>query len=361
MVPGPVDPKPEGWPPPPEGWPTSQPTGGEWAPPQMPAWGYPQAPSGQPSWPPPPPPPPEVRDYLRFWRSRKVPWWKPLIAIVVGGIGFVIVAMIVTAVGVAVDASQNEEGILGVIEQLSRGEVSKILFVANSIALGLMVPLAFLLQRIVGQRPGALSAVTGRLRWGWLWICLGVSLAALVLYMALAIVVDGWASFELSSQPDWLWLLIAIIVITPFQSAGEEYLIRGVLNRAVASWIPNPRAGVIVAAIVSSIVFALMHAAADPWLNLTYFSMGLLFSYLVWRTGGLEAAIAMHTANNLVGLGMLPFQEWGGIFDRSAGVAGPEVLLQLFFLGGAALLIVFLTRKRQLTREATLAPIGGTS
>ena len=46
-----------------------------------------------------------------------------------------------------------------------------------------------------------------------------------------------------------------------------------------------------------------MHGVGDDQgllLFLDRFAFGLLASYLTWRTGGLEAAIAAHTANNVV-------------------------------------------------------------
>lgn len=233
------------------------------------------------------------------------------------------------------------------------GELSRPLFIANSVALGLLVPFAFLLQFILGQRPGFLSSVVGRIRWGWLMTCFGISVVAVFGFFGIGVILEGPEAYELSLQPGWLVLLVLIIVVTPFQAAGEEYAFRGILLRGVAALIPHRRVALVVGAVVSSALFALVHGAADPWLNLTYFLMGLMFCHLTWRTGGLEAAIAMHAANNLIALGIVPFQEWGGLFDRSDGTGGPIVLVQLVFLGVATVVIDVLARRRGLTRTWT--------
>ena len=49
-------------------------------------------------------------------------------------------------------------------------------------------------------------------------------------------------------------------------------------------------------------LFALAHGAQDAWLFGDRFAFALVASWLAWRTGGLEAPIALHVANNLVSL-----------------------------------------------------------
>ena len=57
------------------------------------------------------------------------------------------------------------------------------------------------------------------------------------------------------------------------------------------------------AALVTATLFALAHGAQDPWLFADRLLFGVVASWLAWRTGGLEAPIALHAANNLVSLG----------------------------------------------------------
>ena len=152
-------------------------------------------------------------------------------------------------------------------------------------------------------------------------------------------------------------MLIAVLLITPFQAAGEEALIRGVLNRGSASLIPGRLLGSVVGGVLSSLVFMLLHGAGDIWLNITYFGMGMLFSYLTWRTGGLEAAVAMHAANNLLALAFLPFQDIDEVLNRASGSSSPTVLLQLVVLSITAAIIVRMARKQSLDRSSAPAAV----
>lgn len=146
-------------------------------------------------------------------------------------------------------------------------------------------------------------------------------------------------------------LLVGILLTTPLQAAGEEYAMRGLLPRVFGAWISHRGVSLVVGVLVSSVIFMLVHGAADPWLNLLYFSIAVIFSYLTWRTGGLEAAIALHIVNNLLSLLPVPWMGLEGIFDRSAGVAGPEVLFNLAAMIAAAAVIDRMARRRGLPRE----------
>ena len=93
-----------------------------------------------------------------------------------------------------------------------------------------------------------------------------------------------------------------ILLTTPLQSAGEEVGFRGYLTQAVASWSRRPLVGTVVAAAVTSVLFALAHGVQDPALFLDRLAFGVTASWLAWRTGGLEAPVALHVVNNLVAL-----------------------------------------------------------
>jgi hypothetical protein len=95
-------------------------------------------------------------------------------------------------------------------------------------------------------------------------------------------------------------LLLVVLLTTPLQAAGEEYLFRGWLSQAIGSLFPRAVVGAVVAALLSATVFAFAHGQQDPWLFADRFAFGLVASWLVWRTGGLEAAIAVHAVNNVV-------------------------------------------------------------
>lgn len=287
--------------------------------------------------------------YPSFWRAPGIRAWRPILAIILGAVGFLASTTVVIVLALFLESFITGTDAVDLGQTLAGGGITPILFLANSASLALLVPLSFLLSRLVGQTGGWISSVVGRVRWGWLMRCFVISLVAVGALIVVSVLL-GWESLELVAQPGWWWLLIGIIVITPFQAAGEEYLIRGVLFRGVASLIPARVVGAVTGAVVSSAVFMLLHGAGDLWLNITYFSMGLLFSYLTWRTGGLEAAVAMHAANNLVAMMILPFQDLSDVFNRAEGVGDWTVLLQLVVLGAAAAVIVAMARRYSITR-----------
>ncbi len=55
-----------------------------------------------------------------------------------------------------------------------------------------------------------------------------------------------------------------------------------------------------VAALASASLFALAHGSQNSWLFADRFMFALVASWLVWRTGGLEASIALHAVYNLL-------------------------------------------------------------
>lgn len=236
------------------------------------------------------------------------------------------------------------------VTDAAEGALGPEMVAANSIGLGLLVPACLLIAWISGQRPGFLHSVVGKFRWGWSLVCLGLSLAAVLIAfgMQLLISTEATTGTELQVYPHSWALLVVLMLATPFQAAGEEYLIRGVGFRGVASLIPSRPAGLVIGALATSLVFMVIHGAGDPWLNLMYFLMGLLFCYLTWRTGGIEAAVMMHIGNNMVGMALIPFMDLEEAFDRSAGVADPLVLVQLLMLTVAAVVIEVLARRRKL-------------
>lgn len=330
----------------PGAWPPPQSSASQWGPPQ---WAPPAPPSELPAGPPSPYPQHPVA-YPQFWRSAGVAVWRPVVVLLLGAVAFFGIATVVTIVALVVEAPTHPGGLEGLLTDLTLGRVTPGIVLANSIAIALVLPACFAIAALVRQRPGYLSSVTGRFRWGFFWRAIGVAGAFMAIYVGASILIEGVAAQELQVHPYTWWLLIGLMLVTPFQAAGEEYLVRGLLFRVIGSWCSAPLAALIVGGLLNSLVFMLMHGAGDMWLNLIYFGLGLMLSYLTWRTGGLEAAAAIHIANNMFGMAILAFQDVGGAFDRGAGAGGPAVLWQLLTLGAAVAVIELIARRRRLVR-----------
>ena len=95
-------------------------------------------------------------------------------------------------------------------------------------------------------------------------------------------------------------LLRGMLLTTPLPAAAEEYFFRGYLMQSLGSMIRSPWFGIL----TSAAVFTLFHGLQSPALILDRFAFGVLAGWLVVRTGGLEAGIAAHVANNVSSFGL---------------------------------------------------------
>nr|WP_246215220.1 CPBP family intramembrane glutamic endopeptidase [Modestobacter muralis] len=152
------------------------------------------------------------------------------------------------------------------------------------------------------MRTGWSSSVLGRLRWRlllpWTWRALITLGVAVVLGLVIGLVATDVEATGFTDS--FGWLLLVVLLTTPLQAAAEEYVFRGYLTQAIAGWVGRPRAGAVVAAVVTAALFSAAHVPPDLETFLYRFAIGLAFSAVVWLTGGLEAAIVLHAVNNVV-------------------------------------------------------------
>lgn len=179
------------------------------------------------------------------------------------------------------------------------------------LTLAAFIPVAVLAVAVAHRvRPRWVSSVVGGIRWRWLGRCLLVTAPVWVLYLAVGSVVDP---VDPGRPEHWVLLLVMAVVVTPFQAAGEEYLFRGWLVQNVGGFFARPVAGLVVSTVVSAVLFAAAHGSPDPWVLLSIATLAVAACLANWRTGGLEAGIAMHVVNN-VGVGVVTIT-YGGYTD----------------------------------------------
>lgn len=280
------------------------------------------------------------RSYPRFWVGPKRDSWRPVVALILAVALFLAMSLLIFSIVWVFQGGGSGAGSLTPAE-----------FGANNLSLAsFLVAAAVVSLWPMGQRPGNLFSVAGRLRWRWLGrIALWVTP-----YWALTTVIDYQISGEFPTfemLPQTVPLIIIVLTTQVFQSAGEEMAFRGVLTRTVGALIPGRVVGVVVAGLVSSLLFTLVHGAGDPWLNALYFLFGATAAYLTWRTGGLEAAIVLHSVNNLSSAVALPFEDLSQIADRSSGAGSPRLIYDMAVILGAALIVTLLARKTRPQRE----------
>ncbi len=299
----------------------------------------------------------------------------------------VIFSMIVAAAaGVFSDASMTADGFTALFLPDTQNPLSLVMALGS---IALMIPAALLGMLSVGLSPASrLWSVALRIRWRWIGRTIMPAFVALFVINGVGIFLDiifasALGSGESASTPppaDFnmtaaLWSVLLILLLVPLQSSAEELVFRGAFMQAIGAWRNHIwftvllAAGVPVGALVlyllsgfdglveqggrvlivgavlfaaaalmrkftgspfiavalPSLVFALAHIY-EIWGMLSVGSMALIAAWLVWRTGGLEAAITLHVVNNLVGFMFMVFAV-GGDTGQTAEGGSPIGLL----------------------------------
>lgn len=236
-------------------------------------------------------------------------------------------------------------------------------------ALGLLsvvvgIPAVMLAVRWCGSRPaGTLASVTSRLRWHWLGLCAGLAFAVMALNIGGLMLWDWLANGNevfAGEAPGAGRLVVGLavfLVLVPFQAAAEEFMFRGWLPQFFGGFLGSPWPGVAVA----SVLFALAHGFGgwSGFLLLLY--SALWWGWLVERTGGLEAVIAVHTANNV--LAYVIALVLGQLADTSTAADAPwqALLAELVTAPAYCLLVARLAKKRGVAARRTQVPVDVTS
>lgn len=288
-------------PPPPYGTPTPQGSG-------PPAYGsYLAAPTPQPERFP-DFPHPEPRDYSQMLRTWNYAWWKPVVGIIVVLTAMVLVVPLallpLLAIGVAIE-DQSGGFYRNFTRAATLAEVGPAALLYLNVVLGSMILVTWAVMRLLHRmRPRWLASVAPKMRWSFFFACVGVSIVALAAQVGVGFLLPGDDAGQDAAQLNTFTsttVVLAVIVLltTPFQAAGEEYVFRGYLMQATGSLFGNRW----VALLLTAFTFGLAHGAQNFPLFFDRFMFGLIAGWLVLRTGGLEAGIAMHILNNFLAFG----------------------------------------------------------
>jgi len=138
------------------------------------------------------------------------------------------------------------------------------------------------------------------------------------------------------------------MLLTPLQSAGEEYGVRGLIFRVIGGWTRSPRAGLVTGVLVSSVLFTAIHGSTDPYITIWYFVLWTGLAIITWRTGGLEIAVMLHAVLNtftFILATSLRVDLGSATQDRSAGVGTPYQLVPAFTVIVITAIVWWWTRK----------------
>lgn len=229
-------------------------------------------------------------------------WWKlpvaGLLAIAIyfgAALVLVLVALVLFAAGGGVDELDTW------MESAGNLDLHHLdFFVLDMLGIAILIPVILVAVLITGPRPiGYLSSVAGRLRWGWLARTALIAFAVSIVTIGGAVAVNEITEPAEIASPEFSTRAIVaiglVLLLVPFQAAAEEYVFRGYLLQLIGSWTRFA----FIPVLVSVPLFVGAHLY-EFWGLVDVGIFGLTAAVLTIRTGGLEAAIAAHTANNVV-------------------------------------------------------------
>jgi uncharacterized protein len=287
--------------------------------------------------------PTEPRPYHQMLRGPGFRVWKPIVTLLLA-VALLIPLAILSMAPLIVAGVVSGDPDLGLLN-FDVNNLSPAAFVAVNLSLISLIPVSGLSIWIVHQiRPRYLSSVAGGIRWRWLARCALIVLPLWLVYMALGLLV---VPPESSRPEQWLPLLIIMLTMTPLQAAGEEYLFRGWLMQNIGAYFSRPIIGLVVSVAASTVAFSAAHGSPDPWILGSIGCFSVVAGVAAYRTGGLEAGIAMHAVNNVLAFGVvLMFGGWEEAFVGADSQGTPMVLLLAILGHGGALALILWQAKR---------------
>lgn len=269
----------------------------------------------------------EPLEYHRLLRGvAAYRWWKPLLLLLLSGVFFGVFTVMLSLAFVPVlmfaDPDYAMDVTTGAAEILDTQRPVSVLLSLLSIII--MIPSVILAMLAMGMRPvGRIWSVATRIRWGLLGRLCGVAVLAVVVMNVVGIAVEialdpasltepppqAGSGFDVNAA---LLSLLLVVLLVPLQATAEEVVFRGLLMQVIGSWLKNPWFAIL----IPSVGFAFLHIY-NVWGLIAVGLLGAVAGWLTWRTGGLEAAIAIHIVNNLIVFTIMT----SGVFGETAQTA----------------------------------------
>lgn len=170
---------------------------------------------------------------------------------------------------------------------------------------------AFLPAGIVGgcivtrRSPLRLWSVRGPFRVRLFLASTGIAAVTAVVLSAVTTAVSGTLPSEPVLTAQSSMLVLAVLLMVPVQSLGEEIFLRGALVQALTVLLPHGtvkrrRGAIICSSVIGALLFALLHGPSSiP--HLVMYAVGALALYVMtaWLAG-VEGSTGAHTAMNIV-------------------------------------------------------------
>lgn len=288
-------------------------------------------------------------------------WWRPLLVCLVAFLFFAVafvLLMVLVELGAGIFpsveiASSNLSG-NGNGDELDLSD--PVTFALGMTSIILLLPALWLATMLTGAKPvRMLWSVVGKLRWGWFARCglVGVIVHAVGYSGAFLIAVTQNESLPTTlDMPRTLVLLALTVTLVPLQCAAEEYVFRGYLMQAIGTWLRHPAFAIL----LPVPLFVLGHEYGP--LGMTDVAVfAIAAGYLTWRTGGLEAAIALHVVGNVSGFALAAV----GLVDINATEIGiPSLIVSLLMTLAFTVVVLRLAKQHGVQHTSTAAPMTNT-
>lgn len=275
-----------------------------------------------------------------FGAHLRMSWWKPLAVILVPPLVMLVLQVVLYQVVGVIEGS--DAPMSATLTPLKLLAINISIGAAGVLAILLLVWIAKVPWRSLISFPRAFDArrLTYYLTGAALLVGVGIGVVALVAPDA-----PGWTAFGLTGTT--IGVLVVTVLTTPLQSTGEELMFRSAALPAAASWVRAVRPGLGVGLVVSGLGFAVLHGSADPWLFGYYTFIGISTGLMAIISGGIEAPVAFHVANNvlfgIVNTVLADGQPYA--IDRSTD-SGDATLLILGAVNIAMVVLVWLRERR---------------
>ena len=278
--------------------------------------------------------------YHRLMLNPAHSWWKPAFGALIILTGWFVASI------VALLPAQ-------VLNPDVKGTVSWSTLLATNLSLAALVPICLIVYSRMHQLPaGLLSSVHPGLRVRPL-IWMGVAAFGCELgLVAFALLAPAELETELAGPAgDAAAVIVVTLLTSSLQAAGEEYLFRGYLMQALGAFFRT----IYLPILISAVLFTLAHGVW-PWESPALFAdrlvFGIIAGYLVIRTGGLEAGIAMHAANNVVTFVFAALTN--SVSDSLQATDAPLALVAVDVVkfGAFGMLALWISRRMRLKVEA---------
>jgi membrane protease YdiL (CAAX protease family) len=151
----------------------------------------------------------------------------------------------------------------------------------------------------------------------------------------------GWGAVAVAAP--------VLLALVPLQAAAEEFLFRGWLLQALG----GPGRSPVIAIAVPAGLFALVHGLGTVWGFVDLVGFAVIAGWLTVRTGGLEAAIALHLTTNLL---EMSWQAATGELATTATAADNSWRMTMADLTMVALYAVVISRLARRRRIAVVVP-----